>query len=300
MNTDFLRGFVEIARKKSIAKASEDLHISHTALSKQLQSLEKQYDVRLFTRSSSGVKLTAAGQILYDYAIQILEQLSALSTALGPHREWTRLSIGTIPDIAARYLTPALSGLQRDGRQADLVLCHATNEAYDLLQRGEVDVLIAERVPMHPSVWMTDLYHEPLYTVVAADHPLAGQEVITLEELSREALVLYPNGCAIRAKLTTLFEASYLPMNIKTEVGFHEVILGYVSSGTGITVLPESLVWNLASSRIRIIPFNIPAACRTISITSFQPDKADKLLPLIRQAFSAPLTAFNPKIETEI
>ncbi|MFC0215536.1 LysR family transcriptional regulator [Paenibacillus chartarius] len=297
MNTEFLRGFVEIARRKSIAKASEALHLTHTALSKQLQSLEKQLDVRLVTRSSSGVELTEAGQLVYEEAVHVLERLSTLNEALGAHREWSRLTIATLPDIAARYLSSAaLSELKKQGREVELALHHATQEAYESLLQGVVDVLVAERVSKHPSVWMTDLYREPLFAVMPADHTMAARSLLSLEELSRERLILYPYGCTIRAKLTSLFEASGLPMNIATEIGFHEMILGYVTSGSGMTVLPESLVWHVAPSRIRILPLDDADACRTIAVASLQPDKAAKLLPHLRQAFTAAPTLATPKI----
>lgn len=61
MNTEFLKGFMETAQTRSITKASEALHITHTALSKQLRSLEQQFDVQLFVRSAQGVELTETG-----------------------------------------------------------------------------------------------------------------------------------------------------------------------------------------------------------------------------------------------
>lgn len=281
MNTDFINGFLETARRKSIAKASESLHISHTALSKQIQSLEKHFDIQLFIRSSVGVELTPAGQVFYESACTLLEKVSELSSALEPHRMWNRLLIGTTPDIASRFLTTVLATLHENGIEAELVLRQSTKDAYELLTNREIDVLFAERISNHPSLWIKDVYQEPLFVVVPKDHPFAIQSSITIEQLSQEPLILYPKGCTIRAKLLEMFEASQLQMNIKTEVGFHEVVISYVAGGGGITVLPEALVWNLSSDRIDTVPLLHSNAHRTISIASLQQDKAEKIMRLL-------------------
>lgn len=90
MNMDFLIGFREAARMQSIAKASEALHISHTALSKQIKSLEQRFDVQLFVRTAQGVKLTDAGQILYERSGELLDRMTAITSSLEPYKESAR------------------------------------------------------------------------------------------------------------------------------------------------------------------------------------------------------------------
>ncbi|UJF31306.1 LysR family transcriptional regulator [Paenibacillus hexagrammi] len=62
MNLDNLTSFLTAAELKSMAKASEKLHLTHPALSKQIRKLETYYGTELLTRNSSGVQLTAAGK----------------------------------------------------------------------------------------------------------------------------------------------------------------------------------------------------------------------------------------------
>ncbi|TYP73237.1 LysR family transcriptional regulator [Paenibacillus methanolicus] len=282
MNTDFLIGFMETARTNSIAKASEALHLSHTALSKQLRSLEQQFDVQLFTRSSQGVELTEAGRVLYDASAVLLDQLAVLSKALEPHKVWKQIRIGTVPDIASRYLLPSLHKLEAQGHQAELVYRQSTAEAYRMLMNGEVELLVAERISMHPALWMGDLHREPLFAVVPKAHPFAAQTTVALDELSGEPLVLYAEGCTIRAKLTDLFLAANLPMHIKTEVSFKEVILGYVDHGAGLTVLPESHMSSLPAERLVGIPLGHPDAVRTIAVFGTNRQKGKKMVQLLR------------------
>ncbi|USB33154.1 LysR family transcriptional regulator [Paenibacillus sp. YPG26] len=281
MNTEFLVGFIETAHMKSIAKASEALHISHTALSKQLRSLEKQFDVQLFTRSSQGVELTEAGKILYESSRQLLDQLSDLEDKLKPLRAWGRIKIASVPDIATRYLVSALSRLQDQGHEVEIVYRQSTKEVYKLLLEGEADLTVAERFSMHPSIWSGDISQEAFYVVMPKDHPLAGQQEISLVELSGQPLVLYSLGCTIRATLTQMFADLKKPMNITTEVGFSEVILGYVVNGSGVTVLPEAFISQMYSDRLVYRPLNHPDAHRTIAVASLDQSKGQRILRLI-------------------
>ncbi|WP_274655478.1 LysR family transcriptional regulator [Paenibacillus humicola] len=278
---DFLIGFREAARKQSIAKASEALHISHTALSKQIKSLEQRFDVQLFMRTAQGVKLTDAGQILYERSGDLLDQMAAITSSLEPYKEWRHVRIGTMPDIASQYLLPYLQKLEKQGHIVELVCRQSTREVYRMLFDGEVELLVAERASMHPSVWMGDLHHEPLIAVMTVDHPFAVQSKITLSELGSQPLILYVDGCTIRAKLTSLFASMNLPMRIKTEVRFHEVILGYVEhSSEGITVLPQASVTRI-SDRLVTVPLDHPDARRTISVFSLSRSKGEKIWRLL-------------------
>lgn len=268
MNTEFLRGFLETAQTKSISKASENLHISHTALSKQLRSLEQQFDVQLFNRSPQGVELTEAGQVLYDSSQTLLDQISGLTKALEPYKIWRQIRIGTVPDIASQYLLASLQKLEEHGHAVELMYQQSTADAYKMLFHGEVDLLVAERISMHSSMWIGDLHQEPLYAVMPLNHSYAAKEVITLDELSNQPLVLYVEGCTIRAKLTELFAALNLPMQIITEVSFKEVILGYVENGAGLTVLPEPYMKQLSKDKLACVPLSHPDAVRTIAVFS--------------------------------
>lgn len=281
VNTEFLKGFLETARTKSIAKASESLHISHTALSKQLRSLEQQFDVQLFVRSAQGVELTEAGEKLHESASALLDQLSVLKKALDPYKVWQRIRIGTVPDIASQYLLASVNKLERLGHEVEMVYQQSTAEGFKLLFNGELDLLVGGRISAHSAAWIGDLQHEPLFVVMPVGHPWATKQEITLSELSNQSLISYCEGCTIRDKLTDLFASENLPMNIKTEVNFKEVILGYVDNGCGLTVLPEPYVAQLPTDRLVAIPLQHPDAEHTISVFSMNRANGRKIYRML-------------------
>ncbi|RUT33607.1 LysR family transcriptional regulator [Paenibacillus zeisoli] len=282
MNTEFLKGFLQTAQTKSIAKASEALHITHTALSKQLRSLEQQFDVQLFVRSAQGVELTEAGRVLHESATVLLDHLDQLTTSLEPYKTWRRIRIGSVPDIASQYLLASLHKLEESGLEVELVYRSSTAELYKMLLNGEVELLVAERLSMHPSIWMGELLREPLHVIMPKSHPYAAKTSVTLPELSSQPLILYQEGCTIRAKITELFTAMNHPMHIKTEVNFKEVILGYVDHGGGLTVLPEPYTVQLSPDRLVSRPLDHPDAQRTIAVLSMNREKGRKIHRLLR------------------
>ncbi|MEG1002905.1 MAG: LysR family transcriptional regulator, partial [Clostridium sp.] len=72
MQIDSLKYFYEVAELKSISKVANNSHISQPALSHQLSKLEKELGAKLFERSNRGVELTSQGEILYNYAKEII------------------------------------------------------------------------------------------------------------------------------------------------------------------------------------------------------------------------------------
>jgi len=72
MNLQYLKAFYVTVQLNSISKAAKELHVTQPGLSMQLQSLEKDLEVTLLTRSNKGVKLTEAGEVVFDYANTIL------------------------------------------------------------------------------------------------------------------------------------------------------------------------------------------------------------------------------------
>ena len=87
MTLQQLRYFVAITQNSSFSKAAQLYYVSQTAVSQQIKLLEEEFQVPLFVRAHHAVHLTAAGQVLYDYAVRILdltEQAAARTRAAKP------------------------------------------------------------------------------------------------------------------------------------------------------------------------------------------------------------------------
>ena len=110
-STAALLAFEAAARRLSFTQAGQDLHLTQSAISHQVQVLEDSLGNRLFERSRQGIKLTRAGQRLLD---QLGPALDALEGALGAARTGARsaalptLQVAVAPTFASRWLIPRL------------------------------------------------------------------------------------------------------------------------------------------------------------------------------------------------
>ena len=102
-----LQGFVAAARSGNLSRAAESLHLTVSALSRQIRGLEERLGQRLFARGARGVALTADGQQLFD---RVAAHFDALEQALQPFRVRRDevLTISLMPSFAASWLVPRL------------------------------------------------------------------------------------------------------------------------------------------------------------------------------------------------
>jgi DNA-binding transcriptional LysR family regulator len=137
---DLLRGFEAAARLLSFTRAGEELHLTQSAVSRQMQELEGQLGVRLFERRHRALALTDAGQQFYPAAAQVLATMRAATDRLRAQAGRGTLSVTTTHSFAALWLIPRLAGFTRAHAGID-VRISADTRVQDLARDG-LDVAI--------------------------------------------------------------------------------------------------------------------------------------------------------------
>src|SRR5881409_2414200 len=82
MNIDFVRSFFVVVKAGSLNRAAEQLHISQSTLTRQIQTLENELGGRLFERSTAGVALTSAGQFLFGNMRPVVASFDSIAAAV--------------------------------------------------------------------------------------------------------------------------------------------------------------------------------------------------------------------------
>jgi DNA-binding transcriptional LysR family regulator len=189
-----LRSFLAVIDEGSLNRAAARLHISQSALSRQMQALENETGGRLLERSATGVSLTDAGYALAAKARQILADYDA---ALAEARRLARgqkekLRIGYLASAALSLLNPALAMLRRAHPQVKIKLLDLSPaKQIAALKGGEIDVAF---IGQEGSVAARDFYTRklarmPVLIVLPADHRLASRKEIRLAELKGESFI---------------------------------------------------------------------------------------------------------------
>jgi len=175
-----LQAFEAVARRKSFALASEELHLTASAISHQIARLENHLNVRLFERSAHGVRLSPAGE---HYLLHVRAALSAITSATEDLRQGIRnsLYVHSAPSIASLWLMPRLHKFAKAYPDISLNLSAAHTPSDFAL--GQADIDIRYGIPQ----W-GDLVVEPLFEESIV--PLASPALIKQQKLKHIAQLL--------------------------------------------------------------------------------------------------------------
>ena len=160
---DLLKGFEASARLLSFTKAGEELHLSQSAVSRQIQDLEDQLGVRLFQRRHRALALTEAGQALHAASAQVLATMRAVTDRLRATRGRRTLAVTTTQSFAALWLIPRLSGFTRMHPELD-VRISAETRVLDL-ERDGLDLAIRHGPPSLAGADAVRLFGERVFPV---------------------------------------------------------------------------------------------------------------------------------------
>jgi len=142
MNWDDLRMFLAVAKSPSMRVAAKSLKVSHSTVSRRIESLENELGVRLFDRMSDGYKLTQSGEELLPVALDTEDNLHSFGrNVAGRDAELKGQVCVTMPDVVATtYFMPYFKSFMEEYPDIQLKI-HDSFEVFDLSRR-EADVAI--------------------------------------------------------------------------------------------------------------------------------------------------------------
>lgn len=194
MNLDLLRSFFAICEFGSLSKAAEQLHVSQSTLTRQVQSLETDIGGQLFERGHSGVGLTAAGHALLEGMRPVVARADIVisETRKVARGQSASLRIGYLMSAAGEYLNPALAALRRTHPETKVRLIDLSpGDQISALRRGELDVVVLGN--LNPALarefFVRRIATLPVVVALPETHPLAEEDEIALADLRRELFV---------------------------------------------------------------------------------------------------------------
>lgn len=248
MNTFQLSCFLAVAEYLNFAQAAQSLHVTHPAVSQQIQSLEKELNVKLFNRTTRSVRLTEEGTTFLQDARQIVALSERAKKRFGNAADRTieTLAIGCYNFPCMFLLSDILEAL-RTARPELHPHLHTIpfQHIYRILEEGDLDAVVGFRES--PNIKINAQYKEvaeaPLVCLCSCKHPLANRVEVCLEELHSEPLVLFvPSKATISiAQMQGQLMGERSPSEFYF-CGSAEAITVLVMAGYGISVLPDFLV----------------------------------------------------------
>lgn len=241
-----LKYFVAVANARNFTRASEQLHIAQPPLSRQIQLLEEELGVQLLLRNSRPLRLTEAGRMFYEQALQIINRLDQLKTAtrqIGLNQRQT-LSIGFVASTLYGGLPMLVRKLRQHYPELDIQLVELTSmQQLVALKSGRIDVGFGRIRSNDATVARTVLREERLVLAVAPGSPLgADASRISLKALHGQKLIVYPKEprpSFADHVLSLLNDQGIRPSEVH-EVREIQTALGLVSAESGMCLIPAS------------------------------------------------------------
>lgn len=229
----------------SFRRAAESMLLRQSSLSRKIQELEYIVGIKLFERSSAGVRPTRAGQVFLKSARSILEQLRALPTLTRESMTGSadRLSIGFGGSLSHGELRSALIEFSSQFPDTNVALVeHPRSQLVTALRAGDLDIAVMVEGGPEPDLRSAPLWEEKLVVALPASHPLAQTEAISWPIISGETILLSRQdlGLDLRDHLHTRFGQSYQPLRIQLHDISRSSIKHLVSAGSGISLTTEA------------------------------------------------------------
>lgn len=236
----FSRYFLEVARLGSIRKAAEVLHVSASAVDRQLLAAEEELGVPLFERLPTGMRLTAAGELLIavtkqwqkDYA-RVLAQISDLQGLKRGH-----VDIAVIDALADGFLPRTISRLSADFPQItyDMHVKDNQNVAKSITT-GEVDFGLMLDPESSTDLTVRARMRIPLGITTAPDHVLGTRKGIRLNQTSGHTMILPKKPLLIYEKATALCAATGFSTSKCLSSNNIRMMKSLIKEGAGIGIL---------------------------------------------------------------
>lgn len=232
--TDLLRTFVLVADEGGFTRAGERLGRSQPAVSLQMKRLEELVGVPLLWREGRGLRPTAAGETLLDYARRILALNREAIARMAQPALAGSIRLGVPNEFASSFLPEILGKFAEAHPNVTLeVTCDLSTNLLNRRERGELDVafaLHADDTPLAAGEGWT----EPLVWVTSPRHDRHVRTPIPL--------VVAPEGCVYRARILEHLERADVPWRVAYTCASFGGIRAGVLAGLGVTVLARSIV----------------------------------------------------------
>jgi len=257
MDWDKLKIFYAVAEAGSFTRATINLNLSQSAISRQIQSLEEDLKVQLFERHARGLVLTENGEYVYKTAHEVISKLKDVQTSLGDQKNKPtgKLTITTVRSFGTHWLTPRIQEFMQLNPNIEVELIFDDKEL-DLSTR-QADIGIFMRRPKQLNYIQRKLVDINYYIYGSTKYLDKYGIPKTINDLNKHRFISFGKGAP-----SPVFNPDWaLKLGIKDNKKRKSImkvnsvmgLLLAVESGVGLAALPEYLVSN-STNVVKVLP----------------------------------------------
>ncbi|OIQ75838.1 HTH-type transcriptional regulator CynR [mine drainage metagenome] len=254
MDWDKLRIFHAVADAGSLTHAGEALHLSQSAVSRQIRALEESLNTTLFHRHARGLILTEQGELLFDATNSMVKRLDAASARIRDSEDevFGELKVTTTTGFGTLWLAPRLSALY--AKYPDLKIDLMLEERVLDLPMREADVAIRMKEPSQADLIRKKLMIVKMRLYASRDYLEKNGTPLRLEDLSAHRLICQNTTTPQVAAGATLVQ-NLLAYDVRSTLTVNNYfgVLQAVLANLGIGVLPDYLTEDFPNL-VRVLP----------------------------------------------
>jgi DNA-binding transcriptional LysR family regulator len=239
-----------IADSGSFTAAGVKLHVSQSAISRQILLLEDELGEPVFHRIGRRIRITPAGEALLQLSHRVFQDLQDTVAAISDKQESLRGTMRLVGGMTVcLYVFPALlAEVRRLHPQLELKVTVGSAETSIAMLRSGAGDLGLLTLPVEASdLVSTPVLEEELLLITYPSHPLAQRQAITPADLDQEHVILFETGSITRQVVEGFFRQERIAPQVVMETENVEIIKAMVRHGLGISIIP----WQAAAQDVR-------------------------------------------------
>lgn len=284
MNLRQLEYFRALVQTQHMTQAAKKLNTSQPNISHAISSLEQELGVPLIEKKGRNIGLTRYGFTFYEYVSDSLNSIyegqERLAKMIDPNSGELELGfIFTLGSVIVPQLIQKFRELPNNENIHFIFHQRNSHKITELVLNNQLDLGICSKVSDHPELQYDVFAKEELVVVVPENHELAQHDTLSIEETAAYGHVYYSQKSGLRSYLDQVLEDLDLELQIDWELEEDHSVLGFVSHGFGIAIMPN--ISSISSYPVKKITIENKLPDRNIYLVS----KKNHKKPMILQKF---------------
>jgi LysR family transcriptional regulator, transcriptional activator of the cysJI operon len=245
MQIESLKVFCDLAETESFTKAAQINEITQSAVSQQVSALERTFRSLLIERSKKKFRLTREGEILYDYAKQLINTYDALFNKLHEVRDIVSgtIRVSTIYSIGLHDLPPYLKKFLKAYPTVNVhVEYRRSNQVYEDILGNADDLGLVAYPVKEPKLEVVPLRKDKMVLICNPKHPLAKLQNVSFKDLAGQKFISFEPDIPTRKAIDKALRDAGVEVQTVMEFDNIETVKRAVEIDAGISIVPLSTV----------------------------------------------------------
>lgn len=252
MQLESLKMFCDVVETGSFSRAAQLNHVTQSAVSQQIRSLEERYGKRLLERTRGSIQVTPAGEILYQVSKEIVQRYQEMEGRLQALAKVVAgtVRVATVHSIGLYELSGPMKRYLKAYPHVHVHLEYSrSSKIYEDALKGNIDLGVVAYPARRPQITVVPFREDRLVLVCPPGHPLSRHRRVSIKKLAGQPMVGYERDIPTRKETDRLLRRYGVEVRYVMELDNVETIKRVVEIGSGLAILPEPAIRSEVKNR---------------------------------------------------